>query len=174
MVLRELKEKDAIHMLEWMKDNDISKCFQFDTKNSSIDKCVEFIRNSSLNEKNRNYAIVDSNDEYLGTISLKNIDLLNRNAEYAIVTRNKTHGTGVAKQATIDLLKIAFNDMKLEKVYLNVLSENIRAIKFYKKIGFKYEGEFRNHLYLNLEFKSLQWFSILKKEFLEKLGDVEK
>lgn len=168
MVLRELQEKDAMYMLEWMKDEEISKCFQFDTKSADINRCKAFIENNKSDTKNRHYAIINEEDEYLGTISLKNIDLINKNAEYAIATRKKAHGTGISKQATIDLLKIAFNDINLEKVYLNVLSKNTRAVKFYEKIGFKYEGEFRNHLYINSEFQNLKWFSILKREFLEK------
>ena len=42
----------------------------------------------------------DQDDEYLGTISLKNIDLKNKNAEYAISTRKKARGTGANQQAT--------------------------------------------------------------------------
>ena len=47
----------------------------------------KFVENS-FREDQQHFAIIDDqDDEYLGTISLKNIDLKNKNAEYAISTR---------------------------------------------------------------------------------------
>ena len=69
------------------------------------------------------FAIVDDkNDEYLGTISLKHIDYKNHNAEYAISTRKKVRGSGIAQKSTELILDYAFNNLDLHKVYLNVLS----------------------------------------------------
>ena len=56
---------------------------------------------------------------------MKNIDLDNKKAEYAICVRKKAMGTGVAKEATLEILRIAFEEMGLNKVYLNVITENI-------------------------------------------------
>ena len=58
------------------------------------------------------------------------------------------------------LLDIAFNEMGLHKVYLNVLDNNFRAIKLYEKLGFKLEGEFKEHLYLREHFCGLKWYAI--------------
>ena len=114
------------------------------------------------------YAITDENDEYMGTISLKDINLDANNAEYAISLRRCAQGKGIGKSATIEILRIAFEEIGLEKVYLNVLSDNKRAIGMYEKIGFVYEGEFRKHLFLCGEYKSLRWYSILKDEYKRK------
>ena len=35
---------------------------------------------------------------------------------------------------------------ELERLYLNVINKNVRAIKFSEKMGFVYEGTFRNHV----------------------------
>lgn len=73
----------------------------------------------------------------------------------------------MAAHATEEILSIAFDQIALERVYLNVLKENTRAIKLYEKSGFIYEGEFRNHLFLNGEYRTLKWYGILKKEYEE-------
>lgn len=158
--LRKLKEKDAPFMLEWMHDSDIAVQFQNDFLSYDKEKVISFIKNS-YNEKNQHFAIANEKDEYLGTISLKNIDFYNCNAEYAISTRKNTHRTGINSIATKLILKYAFEGLQLKKVYLNVLSENRRAKKFYLKNGFIYEGTFKKHIMIAHELKDLEWYSII-------------
>ena len=114
---------------------------------------------------NLHFAIVDEKDEYLGTVSLKSIDLDNMTAEYAIAVRKKARGRGVATAATFDVLKKAFSDYGLNRVYLNVFSDNEPAIKLYERCGFKFEGEFREHLRKGDKFLNWKWYGILAKEF---------
>jgi len=165
MKLRELKLKDIPYILEWMKDRDISSQFKTDFSKYNYIDVQNFIIESGKFTLSRHYAIVNDSDEYLGTISLKNIDTLNMKAEYAIVLRKFAQGTNVAYEATETILNIAFNDLKLHKVYLNVLTQNIRANRFYLKFGFKLEGTFVDDINIENEFYSLNWYSILKESY---------
>lgn len=164
MKLRELKLKDVDGMLSWMHSKEAKEIFEKDF-NKYTREDVEKFAKSKNTKNNINYACVNEKDEYLGTISLKNIDYDNLNAEYAVSFTKEAQGTGAASFATQEILKIAFNDLKLEKVYLCVLKTNKRAIAFYKKNNFKEEGTFRNHLKRGNKYIDLLWFSILKKEF---------
>ena len=169
MRLRKLEEKDAEGMLEWMHDPEIQKNFRFSSKCKKKEDVLEFIREAEeepVDGKSIHLAIVDENDEYLGTISLKNVDLESANAEFDISLRHIVQGKVIGTEATKQLLNLAFNKFGLERVYLNVLSENKKAIYLYEKCGFNYEGEFRKHLFLRGEYKSLRWYSILREEYL--------
>lgn len=168
MILRKLAIRDSRKMLEWMMDPIISQSFRFDTTNIQIEQVIEFIEKSLIDNRNLHLAIADDNDEYLGTISLKNINLENYNAEYAIALRKKAIGTNIAQKATDTILYIAFFEIGLHKVYLNVLSENTRAIRFYEKYGFTFEGEFMSHLKINGEYKDLKWYGIFRTIFVNK------
>ena len=171
MKLRKLEEKDAVGMLEWMHDPEIQKGFRFNAEDKDEEAALSFIKeaNTDLVEgKDIHYAISDENDAYLGTISLKNVDLVNKNAEYSISLRRMAQGKGIAFKATREILRIAFEQHDLERVYLNVLSDNQRAIRLYEKCGFIYEGEFRKHLFLRGEYKTLKWYSMLKEEWKTK------
>lgn len=167
MKLRNLEEKDLALMLEWMKDSTLTCFFTFKSDDIKEKDVLNFIKKSKKDLKNKHYAIVNENDEYLGTISLKNIDFNNKNAEYAISLRKSAIGKGIAFFATKSILNIAFGELNLNKVYLNVLSDNIRAIKFYEKFGFIYEGEFINHIIINNQYRSLKWYSIFNEEWQE-------
>ena len=138
MVLRKLQQKDAEYMLEWMHDSNVYSFFGRNFSSMTIQDCQNFIENSlGHTEKSRNYAIVDENDEYMGTISLKNIEWKERRAEYAIACRTKAMGTGLSKAATEELFLLASRELNLQLIYLYVCASNIRAQRFYDKTGFR-------------------------------------
>lgn len=171
--LRQLKEKDAPLMLEWMHDPEIAKSFRKNMMSYTLDDALAFCASASIpesleHEMSIHYAIVDTkDDEYLGTISLKDIDLLNRTAEYAISTRKCAHGKGIAYTATCMILKKAFEEFGLNRVYLNVLSTNSAAIRLYERSGFISEGTFRQHCRIGSEYVDLKWYGMLKKNYEE-------
>lgn len=158
--LRELKARDADLMLEWMNDPDIANVFSKSFKNKTKEDVLEFISDSKNSVDSLHFAIVDPNDEYMGTISLKNIDYDNKNAEYAISMRSKAHGTGLSYQATRDIIQVAFEKLNLNRIYLNVRESNSRAIGFYRKFGFIEEGSFRNHIFNGNAYEDLLWFGM--------------
>ncbi|MGL5434333.1 MAG: GNAT family N-acetyltransferase [Lachnospiraceae bacterium] len=168
MRLRQLEEKDADGMLEWMRDPEISTNFSKRMDQLKKNDVIKFINNSSIVCQDGNsihYAIVDDADEYLGTISLKDINLQNRHAEFAISLRKKAQGKGIASEAIQEVLKVAFEKHLLNKVFLNVLEENKRAIKLYERSGFIFEGKFRQHIMVNDEYKTLIWYGILRQDY---------
>lgn len=173
IILRELQEQDAPFMLEWMHDPDIQKNFKRNMLEASIDDAILFINTSKIPDFihtgiNLHFAIVGDEKEYLGTISLKNIDLDNKRAEYAITMRRKAQGKGIAYEATRLILKKAFFEYGLHRVYLSVYSNNKAAIKLYERCGFILEGEFREHFLMDGNYLNWKWYGILSDEFNEK------
>jgi diamine N-acetyltransferase len=153
-----------------MHDEEFQKCFQKDMSLYTLEDAEEFCEKSEIHKSLKDgaclhFAIANEEDEYIGTISLKNIDLKNKNAEYAISTRKKIHGKGVAKKATQMILYKAFHEYGLHRVYLNVLDENQAAIRLYEHSGFVYEGEFKQHLWIRGKYMNLRWYAMLKEEF---------
>ena len=101
-MIRRLEHKDAAFMLEWMHDKDTILNFRFPFEQATLESVTKFIDNSFSN-RNKHFAIVNEFDEYVGTVSLKNISEENRSAEYAIVVRRIVRGTGEAALATKDI-----------------------------------------------------------------------
>lgn len=150
-------------MYEWMTDPEITRFFRFDAAKVTLRGCEEFIRASSQVPNVVHFAIANELDEYLGTISLKNIDSETRQAEYAVSTRKKAHGTGAALEATKQVFRYAFEDLGLERIYLNVLAENERANAFYRKVGFLFVRTEKNALELHGIPKDLNWYELRKQ-----------
>ena len=147
MILRQLKKEDAPLMYEWMTAKDVNLYFRFDPSKVTIASCEEFIENS-FNDCNRTYAI-DVDGEYAGSISLKHINQNDRNAEMAISIRSKFRGKGLGKQAIKKILEIGFSELNLNKIYLDVLSDNEGAIK------------------IGNQFKSLKLYGIWRSNYEE-------
>lgn len=157
-------------MLEWMHDPEIQQGFKKNMLAATLDDAIHFCRNSVIRPLPRqgdsfHFAIVDETDEYLGTVSLKNIDLENGNAEYAVATRRSAQGKGIAFAATKLVLKKAFEDYGLHRVYLNVLPNNKKAIRLYERSGFQPEGEFREHLKMENQYVNWEWYGILESDY---------
>lgn len=164
VTLRELKKADASGMFEWMTDPEISANFRYDVSKITLASCQKFIKTVHDNPNARHFAIANNRDEYLGTVSLKNIDFEQGTAEFAIGTRSSVRGIGA--DATILALKVAFGELKLKKVYLNVYSDNTRAQKCYLKVGFQFVRKEENALLKDGVSKDLNWYEITKEEFL--------
>lgn len=165
--LRRLQLNDAESMLEWMMDPDIYSKMQYDYKNLSLEKCILFIKNSWENTENLHLAISDESGEYLGTVSLKNIDYKNKRTELGIAVHPKYMGKGVAASALREIAKKAFFELKLNRIYLYVRADNIRAVTFYKKNKMEYEGCSKEYLLIDGEYKDVYWFSLRKRNYNE-------
>lgn len=167
ITLRELKIKDAEDMHEFITDKEISKSLIFMRYPYSSENMINFVENSWNDKINIHYAISNSADEYIGTVSLKNIEYVDRTAEYAIVIRKKFWGQKIAYEATNKILFYGFNILNLNKIYLNVLANNNRAISFYEKYGFEKEGFFKKHIFHYGEYIDLIWYALFRENFNE-------
>ena len=134
MKLRELQPKDAPFMLEWMHDPDVVKHMRRDFASQTLEDCLRFIQASKDSEENLHCAIVNREDEYMGTVSLKHIR--EGKAEFGITVRSCAMGNGYARFGMQSIIKIGFSELGLHEIYWCVSPENIRALRFYDKNGF--------------------------------------
>lgn len=136
IVLRKLQLSDAERMLEWMNNPEVVQYMKIGQKKHTLDEIYQFIEVAQNDEINKHYAVSDEKGTYLGTVSLKEINREEGLAEYAIALHPDAIGTGAAALATKSILNLAFCRENLKKVFLYVLAENTRAVRFYEKIGF--------------------------------------
>src|SRR3989339_542925 len=64
----------------------------------------------------------------------------NKNKKFFIIADDDYRGRGVGKIAMDWLLDYGFYKLKLHKINLGVIADNVPAVKLYKKLGFKIEG----------------------------------
>lgn len=125
-------------------------------KNSTDDSRIDLI--ICLNESNKP----------IGDIAMLDIDLQNRHAIVRISIFNRDYwGSGFGTEAMSLLLEYGFEMLNLHRIGLDVFSYNERAIKSYKKLGFRHEGIIRDDLYYEGKYHDSILMGILKDEFKE-------
>ena len=135
MKLRKLEMKDAPFMLEWMHDDSVVHNLRTDFASKTIEDCKQFIETAQDSSGNLHLAIVDENDEYMGTVSLKHIT--EDSAEFGITVRKCAMGKGFSKYGMVEIIKIGKKERGINKIYWCVDPSNHRAIRFYDKNDYK-------------------------------------
>jgi len=106
-------------------------------------------------------------DRLIGYCQLHAIDSVHRNAELQIrLGATGEWGKGYGTQATVQLLRFAFVDRNLHRVYLNVLATNKAAIRIYEKAGFVREGQLRQAAHINGEYVDVVLMAVLRGDYL--------
>lgn len=135
MRLRNLEERDAHLMLEWMHDDSVVHDLRTNFATKTIEDCLKFIDEAHDTTENLHLAIVNDDNEYMGTVSLKHIK--NESAEFGITIRKKAMGGGYSLFGMRAIIEYGFNVLGINYIYWCVNPENIRAVKFYDKNNYK-------------------------------------
>lgn len=78
-------------------------------------------------------------------------------------------GRGYGRQAMEAILKLCFEELNLERVYLDHYTGNPAAY-LYQKLGFQYEGVLRKNCRKNGRLHDVHLMSMLKEEYFAKYG----
>lgn len=172
VVLRGLELYDAKELHKCVNDWEVRRYLGMFYPFSEIEE-EEFVKSSWERRKKGTdfiFGICEKeNGQLIGTIGLHKVDWKNRNAELGIAIWKKEYwGRGYGTDAIKALLKYAFHELNLHRVYLRVYNFNKRAIRCYEKAGFKKEGVMREAFWRNGEWHDTILMSILQSEFKQK------
>lgn len=137
MKLRKLELKDAPLMLEWMHDDSVVHFMGANFAEKTIEDCKNFIQYSQTCEDDLHMAVVDENDEYMGTVSLKHINRKLKMAEFAVTVRKCAMGQGYSAYGMKEIIRIGLEELHLDQVIWCVSKVNERAVRFYDKNGYQ-------------------------------------
>lgn len=100
----------------------------------------------------------------MGIVAFTGIDLSNRNASWAFYScPGAPKGTGTKMEYLA--LEYAFDDLRLNKLFCEVLAFNSAVIKLHQKFGFKIEGIFREQHMVGDSFVDVYRLGVLASEW---------
>ena len=84
---------------------------------------------------------------------------------YIGIADKENHSKGYGQEATLLLCEYAFMTLNLHRIHLVVHTENVKAIKLYKKIGFKLEGTMREAMYRDGKYADFHVMGLLRNDW---------
>ncbi len=165
--LRGLERSDLEgRYLDWINDPEVTTFMTAGLFPQTMEKLERYFSSISNDQYGVYFAIVDkSNGKHIGNAKLENIDWINRRCEFGILVGEKSYwGKGVATEATALAVEYAFTKLNLRKVQLEVVEDNIAAVKCYEKVGFKKEGLLREMNHFRGKYLNVICMGILKSE----------
>ncbi|MBE6894436.1 MAG: UDP-4-amino-4,6-dideoxy-N-acetyl-beta-L-altrosamine N-acetyltransferase [Ruminococcaceae bacterium] len=165
VTIRPITYNDTDNIVRWRNSDFVSKRFLYraqftpESHNNWMETMVE--------TKKVYQFIINCDGADVGSIYLRDVDLINKKAEYGVFIGEKDYlGKGVGQAATKLILDFAFTQLKLHKVFLRVLSDNIGAIKSYEKSGFVQEGFFKDEIFADGKYESVIFMAVFNMEDL--------
>lgn len=104
-------------------------------------------------------------DRLVGTIGLHEHDIYHNNIRYGGIIFPEYKEKGYGSEATKLILGYAFNELKVNKVYINAFPTNEGLIALCAKLCFRFDGILREHYFLNGKYHDMYHFTKLKKEW---------
>jgi RimJ/RimL family protein N-acetyltransferase len=159
--------EDVEKFTEWMNDFEVTDYTGRSGQIMSLEGEKKYLEENSNPEATFSIITLD-NDKLIGTVGLESIDHLNRTATLGIFIGDKDYlSKGYGTEAIRLLLDYGFNYMNLHSVKLNLMRFNERALKCYKKCGFKENGKIRENKFINGKYYDTIAMDILENEFTE-------
>ena len=164
VLLRPLDRSDLRRCVAWFNDPEVTHYLARDGP-LTFDEEERWFANYKAKTDELIFAItVDG--QHIGNVGLHAIDRSNGRADVGIMIGEKAfwsqgHGTDALRA----ILRYAFRELRLNKVSLDVIDYNERAIRVYERLGFVREGVKRQNLQKRGKFVDVIWMSILAREF---------
>lgn len=169
VLLREIELDDMEFLKNMLNDIEIEKNVVGWAFPVSSYEQEQWYKNNIGNKKDIRY-IIEVDGKRIGMATLQDIDWKNRKASHGIKLtmgeefRGKGYGTDTVKT----IMKYAFEELQLNRLYGSILEYNIASRKLYEKCGWKVEGIYRESIYKNNKYNDEILVSILKKDYEER------
>ncbi len=164
IALLPIEEEDLTILNKWRNDEEIFKYLGGGYNPISITqqkKIMEKItENTSINKR---FMIINEENKKVGFVGLYEISEIHRTCFLGIYIGEKEYwGQGIAKRAYIALENYARDYVNIRKIKLEVVRENLNAVKMYNKLGFQVCGTYKEDRFIEGKYRDV----ILMEKFI--------
>jgi RimJ/RimL family protein N-acetyltransferase len=167
--LRRPEIDDAERYYRWLNDQDVVGNLIAQRYPISLDWEKQFLRELQPMGPEGGILAIDTRDgRHIGMTSFYDVRMEDRKAALAITIGEKAcWSQGYGTDAVETMLRFAFGEMNLNRVWLTTVEYNERAIACYRKCGFQEEARLREHAYRHGRYWDFVQMAVLRTEFEE-------
>lgn len=167
LTLREITEADLNDFFDLFSDFEVLKFYGMRPYKSPEDASGFMGRliNKFRSKSGIRWAIsVKGQKEMIGTIGYKYWDTRSCKAEISYELKQKFWNNGYITEALKQVVDFGFEN-GLNRIEAWDMKGNIASRRVLEKLGFTYEGTWREHTYWDGKNYDIEWFSILRREW---------
>lgn len=160
------KKDDIPYRVKWLNNPKANKFVGNSlSKKTNVKKQKDWF-DEYQKDKNKKFFTITDNTKPIGFMGLSNIDNINNNCDlFIMIGEDDYRERGIGKEAMKWLLDYSFNKLKLHKINLGVICDNVIAIKLYKKLGFKIEGTMIDEVRHGNKYYNQYSMALFKKDY---------
>ena len=164
VTIRPVTEADTDRIIAWRNAPSVMAHFIYRTP-LTRKAHLNWLHNRVETGEVAQFVIYDG-ETAVGSVYLRDIDRSNQKCEYGIfIGDDNCRGKGIGTAAAKLALAYAFEQLQMNRVYLRVFADNTRAIKSYEKVGFRYEGTFRQDVMIDGVGEDIVFMAILREDW---------
>jgi RimJ/RimL family protein N-acetyltransferase len=156
--LRALELDDLERTYKWHNDPELYRTLggQFHYVSRATEE--EWLRKKqAYSPQEVNLAIcLTSTQQHIGNFYIREIDWIARHASlHVLIGETIQRGKGYGTVANHLVVKYAFQNLGLNRLWVSVLEDNQPSLKLFEKCGFTVEGKLRKHAFKDGQFKDV-------------------
>lgn len=164
--LRALELEDYKRIHEIRSEQDVIAGYSKYNTYASSENDKKWVESRIFNKEEVTCAIcLKETDELIGVVFLLDIDMHNRVGHCPVFIDKAYWGKGYGTEVRMLILKYAFYERGLNRIYACVNEDNVGSIKMLQKCGFVVEGKMRKSHFSNGDYKDQYVLGCLKEDF---------
>jgi len=171
-VLREIEASDIQNIHKGLSDPEVTRYYDVHFPTLEDTKVqMEWYEDLRKNGKGLWWGIYGKNgDHFYGAGGFNALDKVHKKAEIGLWLLKEYWGQGILKKVMPEIFKYGFTKLDLNRIEGYVFSGNTKCKAALEKINFTYEGTMRECEFKKGKVISVDIYSILKKEWQEKIN----
>ncbi len=165
---------DLNDRFRWMNDPQVVRYLGMRPARLSRDEVRKYLEKCATESADLvEFAIETLDGRHIGGCTLRGFNHVAQVAEFAIAIGEADYrGKGFGTEVSHLMLKIAFEEFNLNRVWLTVNEENIAGIKAYEKAGFAKEGLLRQHGFSHGRYYNAYLMAAIRSDYADPKGSV--
>ena len=166
--LRAIEPSDAGVFFEWNQDSEMSRNLDFVWPPTSLEFVRQWLeKKASERPEGDLLHLVMENDQgqVVGSISTHRCDRRTGTFSYGLNVRPEHQRQGYASEAIVLVLRYFFEELRYQKAWTHVHSDNIASIRLHERLGFQLEGRLRRMLFSRGQYLDDLVYGVTVEEF---------
>lgn len=166
--LRAVETEDAALFCRWNLDSERARFLDFVWPPSSMASVQAWTAEQALHKFDGDrfhWVIENLAGEPVGTISTHACDQRNGTFRYAMDVQVEHRRKGYASAAILLVLKYYFEELRYQKVTVDIHSDNLASIQLHRKLGFQLEGTLRHMMFTRGAYIDAYLYGLTAEEY---------